>query len=171
MPDRCTLRNARSLIRNVSVKLTLTTTFPAPADQVWALVKQSGTLLFVCKGLLGFGGSERFPQQWREGSIEVTRLMFFGCVPAWKHTLRFERIDDDQRILATEEGGGLVPVWNHVIQVVPDGNRTSTYSDEVNIEAGIFTIVVWLYAHGLYRYRQRRWRKLLREIAHHSSSI
>lgn len=151
------------------MKLTLATTFPAPADHVWALVKQSSTLLFVCKGLLGFGGSERFPQEWREGNKEVTRLMFFGCIPAWKHILTFKRIDDEQRILATEEGGGMAPVLNHVIQVAPDGSKACTYSDEVNIEAGIFTIVVWLYAHILYRYRQRRWRTLLRRITHHPS--
>ncbi|MDR5873711.1 MULTISPECIES: hypothetical protein [Vreelandella] len=151
------------------MKLTLATTFPAPADHVWALVKQSSTLLFVCKGLLGFERSEHFPQEWREGNREVTRLMFFGYIPAWKHTLTFTRIDDEQRILATEEGGGLVPVWNHVIQVAPDGSKACTYSDEVNIKAGIFTIVVWLYAHIFYRYRQHRWRTLLREIAHHPS--
>lgn len=164
MPEHCPLRGADSLTRNVSVRLRLTTTFPAPADHVWALVKKSSTLLFVSRGLLSFIGAEHFPQQWREGDTESARLLFFGCIPAWRHSLTFERIDDDTRILSTSEGGGLIPVWDHVIRATPDGNQACTYLDEVEIKAGALTFVVWLYAQIFYRYRQLRWRILLRKV-------
>ncbi|MDC8454760.1 MULTISPECIES: hypothetical protein [Marinobacter] len=152
------------------MRLRLTTTFPAPADHVWALVRKSSTLLFVCRGLLGFRRAEDFPQQWRNGDTEVARLLFFGCIPAWKHSLTFERIDDDARILSTREGGGLVPVWDHIIRVTPNGNQACTYLDEVEIKAGVLTFVMWLYAQTFYRYRQLRWRTLLRKVPQNATS-
>ncbi|MAI31015.1 hypothetical protein J3362_13260 [Marinobacter sp. NFXS11] len=146
------------------MRVEISTTFPAPADDVWALVKKSKTLLFVCKGLLGFGDAKHFPQQWKEGETQVTRLQFFNCVPAWRHSITFEKIDDNKRTLSTKEGGGLVPVWDHVIRVSPNGNEACTYLDEVEIKAGVLTVMVWLYAQILYRYRQLRWRILLRKV-------
>lgn len=143
------------------MKACIETIFPASAAVVWARVKRSDTLLYITRGMLGFAGSGRFPEYWREGDTQHTRLLFFGVLPGWRHRLFFERVDDDQQVLLTREGGGLVPVWNHRIEVEPlDTNRCS-YRDEIEIQAGLLTPVVWLYAQVLYRYRQWRWRWLL----------
>ena len=88
--------------------------------------------------------------------------MFFGLVPAWKHSITFQKIDDSKRVLFTKEGGGLVPVWNHLIQVTPEQNGTCRYTDDVDVKAGVLTLLVWLFANIFYRYRQLRWRILLR---------
>jgi len=42
---------------------------------------------------------------------------------------------------------------------------TCSYTDEVEIEAGVFTPLVWLYANLLYRYRQLRWKVLISKQA------
>nr|WP_297401771.1 hypothetical protein [uncultured Marinobacter sp.] len=148
------------------MRVKISTTYQAPAGHVWALVKRSGTLLFVCKGLLGFAGAERFPEEWSEGETVVTRLLFFGFIPAWQHTLTFQEVSDRKRVLYTKEGGGLVPIWKHFMQVSPGEKQTCTYIDDVEIRAGVFTLLVWLYAHIFYRYRQLRWRALLRRFPH-----
>jgi ligand-binding SRPBCC domain-containing protein len=144
------------------LRVKVSTTFNSSADKVWALVRRSDTLLFITRGFLGFSQSEKFPTQWQEGSTENTRLLFFGHIPAWKHSITFQEINDSNRVLYTQEGGGLVPVWNHLIQVTPVQNGTCVYIDDVDVKAGLLTILVWLFANVFYRYRQLRWRLLLR---------
>ncbi len=136
----------------------------APAEKVWLLVKKSSTLLYITKGFLGFAGAEHFPNEWREGTTERTRLLFFGFLPAWKHRLSFQKISDSERVLYTNEGGGLVPTWNHLISVEPLSAYTCRYTDDVEIKAGLLTPLVWLYAEILYHYRQWRWRSLLKSV-------
>lgn len=86
---------------------------------------------------------------------------FFGFVPAWNHEIRFSQIDDDNHVLNTMEKGGMVTTWNHSIRVKSLSDFTCTYSDEVEINAGFLTPLVWLGANSFYRYRQWRWKSLL----------
>lgn len=158
MKNSCCTTNDQG--RELRVKIS--SVFNAPADKVWALVKRSDTLLFVTRGLLGFSGAHHFPTEWREGSTENTCLLLFILVPAWGHSITFQEVSASKRVLSTNEGGGLVPVWNHLIHVVPDQSGTCTYTDDVEVQAGALTLLVWLYAHVFYRYRQFRWRTLLR---------
>lgn len=143
------------------MRLTLSSTFRAPAERVWALVGKSGTLRYVCRGVLGFSGADQFPERWQEGTRIETRLLFLGWIPTWRHELYFEAIDEQARRLHTRERGGPVSVWEHRIIVVPRPDGSCRYTDEVEIGAGLLTPLVWLFALLLYRYRQWRWRRLL----------
>jgi|SRR5690606_26722648 len=143
------------------MKLKESTELSASANRVWELVKLSGTLVYVSRGLLGFAGAERFPLEWEEGMEVETRLLFLGVLPGWRHRLTFAEVDDARRTLATREEGGPVRRWNHVISVAPLDSQRCRYTDEVEIEAGPFTPFVWLFANIFYRHRQRRWRSLL----------
>ncbi|OUS27074.1 hypothetical protein A9Q99_17900 [Gammaproteobacteria bacterium 45_16_T64] len=143
------------------MKVIVSSAFQAPAELIWTLVKKSATLVYVTKGVLAFTGSSTFPEQWQQGHTVDSSLRFFGWLPGWRHQITFVKIDDDQRILSTNEGGGLVSVWNHQIRVVADAEGISRYVDEVDIRAGIVTPLVWGYAQCLYRYRQWRWKSLL----------
>lgn len=136
--------------------------FAAPVDRVWALVKQSVTLRYVTRGLLGFSGF--FPSEWEEGDSVTVRFFFFHFIPAWRHTLTVVKVDDTAKKIQTQEGGGLVKQWNHQITVAPMPDNQCLYTDEIDIKARPFTLFVGLYAHLFYRYRQLRWRKLLSEI-------
>lgn len=139
--------------------LELSTLLNLPADLAWQLAKQSRTLRFVARGLLGFS-SDEFPAQWRAGETVKTRLWLFNIVPAWRHTLRFVRVDDGRRELETQEQGGVISVWNHTITIEPKTDDRCLYTDKIEIEAGRLTYPVWLFAHIFYRYRQRRWQTL-----------
>ena len=50
---------------------------------------------------------------------------------------------------------------DHRITLKVDGEGTS-YTDNVRIEAGILTPIVWAFAVCFYHYRQRRWRQLVK---------
>ena len=47
--------------------------------------------------------------------------------------------------------------WDHRVREPPLGEGRCRYFDEVEIEAGPLTAVVWLFARWFYRHRQRRW--------------
>ncbi len=143
---------------------TISTHLDTTADRAWRAVKKTGTFLHVTRGLLGLAGARRLPEEWREGAVVRVRLRFFHFLPAWMHELRIIRVDDSRRELRTNEGGGFISIWNHVIRIEPDQGPGCRYTDEIEIRAGFLTLMVWLYAHLFYRYRQMRWRELARQI-------
>ena len=135
---------------------------PISADKAWEKVKESRTLLFVTRGLLGFSG-ENFPVEWKTGETVKTRLLLFNFIPAWNHEISFVRIDDERRELYTNEKGGLISVWNHLIKIDEKPANSCLYTDRIEIEAGLLTPIVWFFAQLFYRYRQMRWQVLARE--------
>jgi len=137
------------------------TELPANADRVWHLTQRGETLTYIARGLVSFGGPEALPERFTEGSAVDVRIWFFGFIPAWRHHLAIKSISDDRRELLSNESGGLVRVWNHLIHVEALDEARCRYTDDLEIQAGLFTPLVWLYAHGFYRYRQRRWRRWL----------
>ena len=144
------------------MRAVIQTELPATADRVWSLTRRGDTLTYIARGLVSFGGSEGLPGQFTEGSAVDVRILFFGFIPAWRHHLAIKSIDDAKRELLSNEHGGLVRVWNHLIRVEPLDDERCRYTDDMEIQAGNFTPLVWLYAHLFYRYRQRRWRSWLR---------
>lgn len=133
---------------------------PLPAGEAWQLVKRSQTLIFVTRGIIGFRPGD-FPAIWQQGQLISTRLYAFGLIPLWKHSLKFERIDDDRMELSTSESGGLISVWNHLIKIEKESETMCKYSDKVEIRAGILTPLVCLFAQAFYLYRQRRWKLMV----------
>ena len=132
---------------------------------VWDTVKKPETLRYVTKGVLGFRTEQELPEHYAAGETYRIKLLFFGVIPAWWHEIHIVKVDDVQREILTSEGGGAVKDWRHCITVDERGPWQSFYMDEIDISAGVLTPLVWAYAQLFYRYRQRRWRKLARELA------
>jgi hypothetical protein len=145
-------------------RVRLTTRLDAPADAVWRAVNDIGTFVHVARPFLAFQGAKGFPQPFRAGSRVMTRLLAFTLLPLWPYTVEFERVDGLRRTLTTNEHGGPIRVWRHTIKVKPHTDSGCTYADEVDIDAGLLTLPVWLFAEGFYRHRQRRWRTLARSL-------
>ncbi|RJP94851.1 MAG: hypothetical protein C4518_02490 [Desulfobacteraceae bacterium] len=141
---------------------TIQTHFDIPADKAWNILKQKDTFLYITRGFLGFAGNRAWPEAFSEGQEIRTRLIFFHFLPAWKHVLRVIRMDDRARELYSNEMGGAVRVWNHLIKIEPESDSRCRYTDQIDIRAGWMTLGVWLYAHVFYRYRQSRWKRLIR---------
>ena len=58
----------------------------------------------------------------------------------------------------------LVKTWDHWITIMPNDAGGTSYTDEVEIRAGILTPLIWAFAWAFYRHRQRRWRGLARTM-------
>jgi hypothetical protein len=142
------------------MKAMVRTNLPSSAESVWQALLKRDIFLHVTRGMLGFMGSDQWPESFHEGLELETRLFFFHLVPGWKHKLRIIRVDNESFELKSEEGGGMVQKWNHDISVIKRTESSCQYTDEIDIDAGLFTLVIWLYAHVFYRYRQARWRRM-----------
>jgi ligand-binding SRPBCC domain-containing protein len=144
------------------VRVRVSTLLDAPPERVWELVKRADTFLYVTRPFLGFTGVDEWPETLEEGEGLEARLLAFGVLPMWRHHLMLVRLDDAAREVYTNEGGGPIRAWNHRITVEPADGR-SRYTDEIEIHAGPLTPLIWLYAALFFRYRQMRWRRLVRD--------
>ncbi|RAY12913.1 hypothetical protein DPM19_23170 [Actinomadura craniellae] len=138
------------------------TELPTTADRVWAAMQHPSSFLFVTRGLIGFPALVGRTDPFQEGECGTGWILLFHLVPLSRHTIHLVEIDPATRSLRSREHGGFLRAWNHTLHVEPTGERTCRYSDTVDIDAGPLTGLVALAATGIYRYRQRRWRRLVR---------
>ncbi|MGY1673218.1 SRPBCC family protein [Geodermatophilus sp. SYSU D00710] len=141
------------------------TVLAAPADVVWSAVRTPAALVHVAAPVLRFPALEARIRPWQAGESVTTWLLLFGLLPVSRHTLRVESVDDDARAVRSDDHGSLVRSWRHLITVTPLDEGGCRYTDEVEIDAGPLTGPVWLFAEALYRWRQRRWRRLALVLA------
>ena len=140
------------------------TTLAAPAPAVWEAVKTPHAFRFITRGILTMPAIRDRDRQWQEGETVTAWVFLFGILPFSKHRLHVARIDDAAMTLSSQEGSGLIRRWNHDIIVTPLDEASCEYRDVIDIDAGIFTPAIALYARWFYYMRQRRWRALAKEI-------
>jgi len=138
------------------------TIFNKPPEEVWHYLKKRDTFLYITRGILGFTGSEGWPDEFYGGIKIKTRLLLFHFLPLWKHNLRVVRMDKNSFELYSNESGGPIKIWNHLISIKAIEENKSLYTDQVEIVAKIFTLFIWLFANIFYRYRQFRWEMMLK---------
>ena len=130
----------------------LDTELAAPAHAVW-------------RAVLTMPAIKHREDEWREGETVEGWVFLFGVIPFSHHTLHISAISDTAMTFSSLESGGLIRRWNHDIIVVASDDSRCNYRDRIDIDAGIFTPIVVLYARWFYRTRQRRWRALARVLA------
>ncbi|MHA7652271.1 SRPBCC family protein [Mycobacterium sp. ML4] len=145
-------------MRTVHVETRLSTS----ADRVWRAMLSPATFRYVCKGLFAFPALAGRTEQLRQGECGTGWLMAFHVIPAYRHTIEVVDVDEASFTIRTHEYGGILKAWNHTLHVEPLQEGSCRYSDTVDIDAGLLTGLVVAMAKGIYRYRQRRWRKLAR---------
>jgi hypothetical protein len=143
---------------------------PTDADRVWAAMKQPATFLYVTRGLFGMPALAGRSEPVRAGEAGSGWLFAFHVVPAYRHTIEVVEVDEETRTLRTHEHGGVLRRWDHVLHAEPVSEDDSggaeprcQYRDTVTIDAGRLTRLVAAMAVGIYRYRQRRWHRLVRK--------
>lgn len=150
--------------------VTVTTTLDAPPEAVWPALLTHAGLRHVTRGLVrldGLDGPETpdgtvaNAARWLPGTTVTGRLRVLG-MPFSRHSITIESIDHERHRLQSDERGGPIRSWRHLITVEPvaDLPMRSRYTDRIEIRAGFLTPVVALFALGFYRIRQRRWRLL-----------
>ncbi len=140
----------------------VTTHLKAPPARVRRELQTSRLLRYVNAGLLSFQSehSSPLPEIWDEGVYRV-RLRLFGWLPIGHQQIGIEKPGAGDKWVVRDNGSGSIArVWDHLIFVEPDAEG-SAYTDRIRVEAGLLTPIVALFAHVQYRYRQRRWRRLV----------
>lgn len=142
--------------------------FATDPERVWGLLQRVDTLLHVAAPLVTFRPvtPAQFPREWRAGTWRVA-MRAFGVLPLGRQDVVIEypaqhpAAPAGARLLRDNGTGQLVRRWDHWVFVAPAADRGTAYTDRVEIEAGLLTPGVWLFAALFYRWRQHRWRALL----------
>lgn len=141
----------------------ITTVFNSTAEKLWSRIGQPSSLQYVSAPILYF-----FPEngtdlnaEWQTGQEYRLKLYMFKFIPLGGHRIVLKKIDTMNNEIISSESGLLAKTWNHTIRFRDiDGKRIS-YTDIIEIRAGILTFAVLLFSLCFYRHRQRRWKRLL----------
>jgi hypothetical protein len=135
-----------------------------PADAIQH-VRSPRLLVYVAAPLLRFEPVDppALPDEWEPGRYRV-RLSLFGAVPLGTQWIGIRAVEQrGERLLVHDQGtSALIPVWDHRIEISPNGDGGTRYCDRLRIEAGWRTPFVGAFAKLLFAHRQRRWRRLVR---------
>jgi hypothetical protein len=147
------------------MRVRVATILDVAAERAAAAVKTPALLLHVAAPLLSFRSLEPggFPEVWVEGPHQVS-MAAFGIVPLGRQTIGIELHEDGPDVWRVRDKGSgqLVRVWDHWITITRRADGACDYEDVVDVEAGVLTPAIWLYAQIFYRWRQSRWRGLIR---------
>jgi ligand-binding SRPBCC domain-containing protein len=162
---------------DADTRLELTTILDAPPERVWAAVRTPAVLEHVAAPLVTFEPVEppAFPETWDEDEYLVA-IRLFGVLPLGRQWVRVRYVTvretpGEQFYQLRDDGSGsLASTWDHRITLRETADGVTAYTDEVRVEAGVLTSLVWLFAHAFYRYRQRRWRRLVARWATEASA-
>jgi hypothetical protein len=141
------------------------TVLAAPADLVWAAVRTPQAFRFVTAGLVDWRPIHGRTEPWKVGESGTGWLLLAGVVPFSRHRIRVVEIDDEKRLLRSDESGGVIRSWRHDIVVESLDVEQARYTDVVEIDAGLLTPLVAGFAWAFYRLRQRRWGVLAEVLA------
>ena len=133
----------------------------AAAEQVWAAARMPTAFRYVTRWVLRITGLPR-TGRFDQGTRVEGWLLLGGVLPIHRHHLEVVRVDHAAMTLSSHEWGGVVRRWDHDIVVERLEGDRARYTDRVLIDAGPLTVPVAGFAWLLYRYRQSRWRELVR---------
>ena len=142
--------------------LKISTYLAADLETVKSYLMTPALLNYVVAGLMKFHPIEPnfFPSKWVEGKFSV-KMFAFHFLPIGKQIVGMEFPQKSDHWVVRDNGSGsIAKTWDHLIFLESEGGGTR-YTDEVSIDAGLFTLPIYIYAFIFYSYRQMRWRKLV----------
>jgi len=133
-------------------------------ERLWEKIMDPQSLQFIASPILSFQPPVKsdLEGEWIVGKSYELKLYFLGIFPLGRHSIKIVTIDRDRNMIVSHETGQLARVWNHTIRFSRATPTKLTYSDEIQIEAGLLTAPIWIFAHLFYRHRQKRWKMLLK---------
>lgn len=146
-------------------RVEVSSTFPAPAERLWELIRQKSVFLKLTDGMVQFTGTEQWPDRPFETGAELsTTVSLFGWGPTTKYRIKTLRSDAQIFLIETEERGGAIESWRHRMQIVPLGSNSCRYIDSIHIQAGWQTPLIWCFARWFYSRRHRRLQQIVASL-------
>jgi hypothetical protein len=150
------------------MRLEISTTLDCPIDRVWQELNTSRLLLRIVHPLVVFEPltPHRLPTTWEVGRYQV-RIWMFGVWPMGKQWIDISYplanyTPEVREFHLRDNGTGeVIKRWDHLIMLRELPNKQTHYTDQLEVEAGLLTPVIWSYAQMFYRHRQRNWRRLV----------
>ncbi len=154
------------------------TTFKCSYETVVENLNKSATHKYITSPLMSFTPvkADKYPENWVNGKVEV-HMKLFGLISFGKQIFGVEKIQEnnkDEYIIRDNGYGELVRKWDHWVFVRRTHKDNKTiYVDRIEIKAGFLTVFVWIFANIFYRWRQFRWKMLIKksfqQITNHSA--
>ncbi len=126
----------------------------------WDLLKKTSTLIYVAEGVMTYDGAASLPPEWRVGTRVNLKPRLWGK-PQGDHIVRVVDVDERDMQIETEEHGGFVTKWRHVMHLIENYPGECQLVDTIDIKAGWRTPFVCLFAFYFYRHRHKRWQTLI----------
>ncbi len=142
------------------------TNFPSDYETIIKHVNLSKTLDYIAKPLVVFEpkNQKEFPEIWKKGKY-LTSMKLFGIIPFGDQFIVIEKIKEnapDEFILRDNGYGSVINTWDHWIFILKTENENVVkYIDRIDIQAGVLTIFIVIFASVFYRWRQFRWKRLI----------
>ncbi len=150
------------MIANIETK------FKCSYEAAVKYVNKSKTLDYIAFPLLVFTpiDAENYPKIWKNGNYEV-KVKLFNSIPFGKQYIGIEKLKDNdpnEFILRDNGTGDIIKQWDHWILISKtDDKQQVKYIDRIDIKAGILTPFIWIFANIFYRWRQLRWKRLIKK--------
>lgn len=156
------------------MQLTLHNAFDCSAERCFSEVQKPALMQHIAKPLVHFvpRNPVQLPALW-EAKDYIVSLRLFGWLPIGAQLVRISGQDHSARdgtfsVELRDNGcGTLVRRWDHRIFIrdasTPGAPDQCSYTDQVDIQAGLLTPIVAAFAWFFYRHRQKRWKQLIRK--------
>lgn len=151
------------------MRVSVDTFINLPMETAWTMLNRPSVLTHITAPVLAFRPVDppAWPDVWQPGRYRAS-LRFAGVLPLGHQWIDISHPDPQPndppgaRRIRDNGSGHLVGRWEHMIIMIPEGRDHIRYRDEVDIEAGLLTPFIWVFAQAFYRWRQHRWRQLAR---------
>lgn len=147
------------------MEIKVSSVFECAIAEVVREVRTTRLLEYVTRAFMRFVPVEppRFPEEWSAGEYRI-RMRVMRFIPFGYHYIVIQDIKEtDESFTIRDNGrGDMVRVWDHRITASRRDDGRVDYTDEIEVKAGALTPFVALFAAAFYRYRQRRWKRLIR---------
>ncbi|TGL39167.1 hypothetical protein [Leptospira perdikensis] len=136
-------------------------------ERITSYAKLSKTLHYIAKPLIVFEPVNQisFPENWENGEY-LTDMKLFGIIPLGNQSVVIEKIKETNQnefILRDNGYSSLINTWDHWILIRKTKHENLvTYIDRIEIKAGLLTVFIVIFASVFFRWRQFRWKLLIR---------
>ena len=145
-------------------KISVSSIFDCPSEIIWEKLLDLDTLIEICKPKASFKSVSENPLKWEENIIYRFKLFMYGFIPLGEHEILLESINESQKEIQSREHNRIVKIWNHLISMNMTENGKTFYTDSVELYSGVFTYFTALWSISLYKHRQRKWCKIVKNI-------